>query len=365
MKPPKLILTYRFRIKNASSKRRLSLLARQTNLIWNYCNETSYHAVRNYSRWISSVELDALLAGSSKFTGLHSQTIQAISKEYVTRRIHSKKRKLRWRVSSGSKRSLGWIPFKAAGVQMRGHRIKYFGQEFKFWNSWEGKTPKQRSWPEEAVKILNGSFSEDSKGNWYLNLTCEVKPISVEHSIAEAGVDPGLKDTMTFSDGRRIENQRVYQEYEEKLAVAQKRGKKKQARKLSRKIANKRKDYLHKETTRISQTYKVIYIGNVSGKFLQKANGKSSTDASVGITRQFLNYKAMRHSGYCFEVSEVSSTIICSTCLQETGPSGLDGLGVREWSCNACGSHHDRDINSAQNILRFGRESLKQPGRAA
>lgn len=360
MNTQKLVLTYRFRIKGGSAIRRLRVLSRQVNLIWNYCNETSFRAIRNYSHWISHVELDALLSGSSKLTELHSQTIQAISKEYVTRRVQFKKRKLRWRVSSGSKRSLGWIPFKKAGIKVQGSRIKYFGQEFKFWNSWDGKKSNQRDWEKEAIKILNGCFSEDSKGNWYLNLTCEVKPIEMNHLVVEVGADPGIKDAMTFSDGRRIQNQQIYRQCEDKLANAQKRDKKKQVRNIHRKIANKRKDDLHKETTKVVRVYQKIFVGNVSGKFLQQSSGKSSTDASVGIIRQLLNYKAIRHSGRCIEVSEVSSTITCSHCLKKTGPSGLGDLGVREWSCSACGCHHDRDINAASNILRFGRESLKR-----
>jgi transposase len=215
------------------------------------------------------------------------------------------------------------------------------------------------------VKVLCGSFSEDAKGNWYLNLTCEVKALSWNHPKQEAGADPGLKDTLTLSDGTRIEAEKNYRILEEKLAKAQRAGKKKQARNILRKGAQRRKDHLHKSTTKVAQTYRILYLGDLSARFLQKTNGKSSIDASVGKVQQLLKYKAMRHSGVCKDVSERSSTITCSICLKKTGPNGLSDLGVREWKCSSCGSHHDRDINAARNILRFGRESLKQPDRAA
>ncbi len=232
-------------------------------------------------------------------------------------------------------------------------------QYFRIWNSWDGKCPRQRNWQDECLRILNGSFSEDSKGNWYLNLTCEVKVIDYRHPIEDVGGDPGLKDILVFSNGDRIANPNIYRKTEEKLAKFQRARKKKQTRNCNHKMKNQRKDYIHKETTRRVKLYRILFVGDVSGKFLQKTNGKSSTDASVGMARQHLNYKTRRYSGRCIEVPEGSSTITCSVCLKKTGPSGLSGLGVRGWSCKECGAIHDRDINAAQNILRLGRESLK------
>ncbi len=135
--------------------------------------------------------------------------------------------------------------------------------------------------------------------------------------------------------------------------------KKKQSKKIHAKIKNKRKDFLHKETTKIAKKYHSVFVGDVSGKFVQSGNGKSSTDASIGVIRDFLKYKAIRRSGHYYEVNENSSTITCSHCHKKTGPSGLSGLGVREWICSECHVHHDRDINAALNILRVGRDSLR------
>ena len=112
-----------------------------------------------------------------------------------------------------------------------------------------------------------------------------------------------------------------------------------------------------------------LFIGDVSGKFLQASNGKSSTDASTGAIRSILSYKAIRHQGRVVDVSErsIASTQTCSNpaCLKRTGPSGPGMLGVREWICSACGAVHDRDVCSAENHLRVGSDSLKQPVRAA
>lgn len=192
-----------------------------------------------------------------------------------------------------------------------------------------------------------------------------MKSLHSAHTEEDAGADPGLKTSLVLSNGDKIENQHYYRKYEDRLSKFQRAGKKKQVRNIHRKIANKRKDDLHKKTTEIAKKVKILFIGNVKGSFLQKTNGKSSSDASVGTIQQLLKYKAVRHSGRCLEVNESSSTITCSGCLEKTGPSGLSDMGVREWTCSQCGCQHDRDINAAQNILRLGRESLKQPNRAA
>ena len=108
-----------------------------------------------------------------------------------------------------------------------------------------------------------------------------------------------------------------------------------------------------------------VFVGDVSGKFVQSGNGKSSADASFGIIRNLLKYKAIRHSGNYYEVNENSSTVTCSNCQKKTGPSGLSDLGVREWICSECHIHHDRDVNAAKNILRVGRDSLRAAPKAA
>lgn len=338
----KVVTTMRYRVKNTSQ---LDGLARSVNFVWNYCNNTSFNAIRNHSRFLSEFDLHKLTSGSSKELGLHSVTVQAICEQYVIRRVQFKKTKLRWRTS---KRSLGWVPFKAGSIQVDGDRVCYLGRKYKVW----------LSRPIEG-RILSGAFSQDAQGHWYVNIVCEIPKIEQKQDIENVGVDLGLKTSATLSDGIKIYNTSEYRNLEEKLGKAQRANKRRLVKKVHAKIKNKRKDYLHKETTKIAKRYNTIFVGDVSGKFLQSTNGKSSIDASIGIIRNLLKYKAIRHSGHYVEVSENSSTVTCSVCLKKTGPSGLSGLGIREWNCSECHAQHDRDMNAAINILRFGRESLR------
>ncbi|MEO7162697.1 MAG: RNA-guided endonuclease TnpB family protein, partial [Bdellovibrionia bacterium] len=183
--------------------------------------------------------------------------------------------------------------------------------------------------------------------------------VDTQHSVEEIGVDPGLKDTATLSDGVKIENARIFAIHEAKLGSFQRNHKRKQARKLAAKIRNIRRDFLHKKTLELVKKYQTFFVGNVSGKFLQATNGKSSQDASVGLFRSILSYKAIRHQGRVIEVSEFASTVTCSNCFEKSGPGGLNDLGMREWICGICLSCHDRDTNAAKNILRVGRDSLR------
>lgn len=122
-----MIKTYKYRIKDASTAKRLMAMARSVNFVWNYCNEISLYAIKNRSKLLSSIDLQKLTTGSLKEIGLPSQTIQMVCQEYATRRKKAKKIKLRWR----GKRSLGWIPFNYQTIKIAGDSV-YFGARYSY-----------------------------------------------------------------------------------------------------------------------------------------------------------------------------------------------------------------------------------------
>ena len=116
---------------------------------------------------------------------------------------------------------------------------------------------------------------------------------------------------------------------------------------------------MHKWTTRIAQTYRKIFVGNVSSSQLARTKmAKSVHDASWSMSRNILRYKASRHGGVFQEVDEVSTftTQTCSTTgmLPPESTTTLSFQGLRYLSASACGEIHDRDVNAAQNILTLG-----------
>jgi putative transposase len=94
----------------------LRAMAGEVNFVWNYVNDLSYKVLQREHRFMSAYDLNAYTTGATKAgLSLHSQTVQAVNEEFVTRRKQFKKAKLRWRVSNPKKThySLGWVPFKA------------------------------------------------------------------------------------------------------------------------------------------------------------------------------------------------------------------------------------------------------------
>ena len=316
-------------------------MADSVNFVWNYCNETSIKAIRYNSEWLSGYDLNYLTSGCSKELGLHAQSIQAIGEEYANQRNTHKKSKLKWRTN---KRNLGWIPFKVEGIRILGRKVIYFGTNiFKIWKS-------------RSIKgdIKTGSFTQDSKGHWYICMQCEIKNIRCKNTL-HIGLDLGLKDNITCSDGRKFSRENLTLKYEQKLAMAQRAHKKKLIKTIHAKIRNSRKDWNHKVSTKLVKNAKMIVIGDIeSQKLMQTKLAKSVSDVAWGQLKSMFVYKAKKLGIDLRMINEAFSTQTCSKCKQRTGPKGLVGLKVREWTCSYCGSIHDRDINAAKNILRMG-----------
>ncbi|MGB6487592.1 MAG: transposase [Steroidobacteraceae bacterium] len=335
-----MVLTYRYKIKDATTGRHLKRQARAVNQVWNYCGEIHHAARRHNKRWPSGFDLINLTSGSSKLLGLHSDTVQAVCKQFALSRDTCGKRP-RWR----GRKALGWIPFQAPrAIRMQGDTAIFLGRRYGLW----------LSRPIEG-KILCGGFAEDARGRWYLNLQLEV-PQDREHGSGEAGIDLGLKSLVTLSTGEKIGAPRIYRQYERALAIAQRAGRKPRVRAIHAKIANCRRHFLHELSTRLVRESRRICVGNVNSSGLARTSlAKSVLDAGWSQLRSQLLYKATRHGAEYIEVDERFSTQVCSACTARSGPQGREGLVVRDWICSGCGARHDRDINSAINLLVSGR----------
>jgi IS605 OrfB family transposase len=340
--------TLKVRIKD----RHLSLLqqmAWSVNQVWNYVNALSQRAIRERGVFLSAYDIDPYTKGAGKDLGLHSQTLQEVSREYVTRRQQFKKTRLQWRKSGGVRRSLGWVPFKSGAVKWKNGQIYHNGHYFKVWDSYGLAQYRFRA----------GSFSEDARGRWYLNVVVEVEA-EVPAGQDAIGIDLGFKDTATCSDGTRLEAGRFYRDLEPALAKAQRARKKKRVKAIHAKIANRRKDALHKFSRQLVNRCGVIIIGDVkSSSFTRTNSAKTVYDTGWAMLKQFLSYKSAC-AGIVFQaVNEAYTTQACSCCgaISAHSPKGRAGLGIREWTCE-CGVTQDRDLNAARNILALGHERL-------
>jgi putative transposase len=347
--------TLHIRIKDKHAKA-LDALSRDVNMVWNYCNDLSYKHLQRTGKFFSSYDLQKYTAGATKEgLSINSASVQMIGAELVTRRKQFKKAKLRWRTSFGSRKSLGWIPFRHDCIAYKNGQLRYAGQCFGLWDSY-GLS---------QYKLGSGNFSQDARGRWYANICVEVPgfvgPIKPPELSECVGIDLGLKDFATMSDGVKIEAQRLYRGSEAKLAVAQRANKKSRVKAIHAQIANRRKDALDKLSTNLVKQNRAIFVGNVNASGLAKTNmAKSVLDAGWTSFRTMLSYKSIATGVLFEEVNEAYSTQTCSCCgtLPDSRPRGIAGLGIREWTCSECGAHHDRDVNAARNILQRGHALL-------
>jgi putative transposase len=301
------IRTLRLKVK-AEGYAWLNAAAIEVNQVWNFAKATSYKAAQPFAgkpKWLTAFDLDKLTAGATKcFERIDSGTIQRVNAEFATRRKQFKITRLRWRVSHGSRRSLGWIPFKAAQLRRKGKSLRFSGKAFRVFE-------RERL---KDVKWKCGCFAQDSVGDWWLCLPVAVEASQQVAPKKEVGIDLGLEHIATTSDGEKLLSRHFYRNMETKIAAAQRRGHKRQAKRLHRTAARRRKEALHRFSTKLVKEYQNIVIGDVSSRKLVKTRmAKSVLDAGWGILKAQLQYKGQQ-AGRCVSiVSERDTTRTCTT----------------------------------------------------
>ncbi|WJY48523.1 RNA-guided endonuclease TnpB family protein [Streptomyces chengbuensis] len=220
----------------------------------------------------------------------------------------------------------------------------------------------------EGAKPSTVTVSQDAAGRWFVSLLCEdasVKPFPANRNAV--GIDVGLDHLLTLSTGEKIANPGHERKDRARLALAQRRLAKKsngdganrakarrKVAKIHARIADRRRDGLHKLTTRLVRENQTIVIEDltVRNMVMNRSLARAISDVAWSEFRCLLECKA---SWYGREVIAVDrffpSSRLCSACgtLREKMP-----LNVRTWTCDGCGTTHDRDVNAAKNILAAG-----------
>ena len=120
-----MVLVYRYRVKSLSGL--LNRQARAVNFVWNFCRDSTAHAVKWGQRWPSGFDLNNLTKGSSKELGLHSGTVNAVCEQYAKSRNQHRRPFLRWR----GRKSLGWVPLKGRDLKREASAFRFAGNTFR------------------------------------------------------------------------------------------------------------------------------------------------------------------------------------------------------------------------------------------
>ncbi|MEU2860669.1 RNA-guided endonuclease InsQ/TnpB family protein [Streptomyces mirabilis] len=218
----------------------------------------------------------------------------------------------------------------------------------------------------EGVSPSTVTVSQDAAGRWFVSLLCEDPGIRhLPATDAAVGIDAGLEHLLTLSTGEKITNPRHERRDRAALAREQRRLAKKEkgsanrararlkVAKIHARIADRRRDTLHKITTRLVRENQTIVIEDLTVRNMVKNHrlARSISDAAWSEFRSMLEYKAVWYGREVIAVDRwFPSSKLCSACgtLQDTMP-----LNVRTWTCD-CGITHDRDVNAAHNLLAAG-----------
>ncbi len=215
-------------------------------------------------------------------------------------------------------------------------------------------------------KIYNITVERSKTNKYYCSICVNVEQEEYEHTGEVIGIDLGIKDLVIDSNGNKYKNSKYQEKVEKKIKHLQRLYSKKQKgsknQEKSRlklviaheKLSNKRKDNLHKITTKLIKENDIICIENLNVKGMTKNHhlAKSIQGCSFGNLVSMLKYKAAWHNRKIIEIGRFyPSSKLCHCCGHRMQYMGLE---IRNWTCPVCHSEHDRDINAAINIKNEG-----------
>lgn len=277
------------------------------------------------------------------------------------------------------KRKLGRPKFKKRGVAVDSFRIP--GQKLGYGMSFNlergaVKIPKIEN-PVKVVfdrnfngRVKSATISKNKIDEYYISVCVEEEIQQLPKTYNDIGIDLGLTDLLILSDGTRFQNPKIFRETQVELKRAQQHLSRKtkgsnrynkqrlKVAKIYSKITRQREWYYHNITLWLAKNFDAIILEdlNVSGMIKNRSLAKSIADAAWSTLTGMLSYKAKWYGKEVFQIRRFfPSSKLCSSCGHRHG--NMD-LSVREWTCSSCETHHDRDINAAQNIYKEGMKKL-------
>lgn len=356
-----------------------------TRFIWNCSLEYLTWMYRGFGVSVKKADLQREIAECKSdfpwIRDVHSQAVQE-----TTDRLYLAMQSFFRRVKAGDEKP-GYPKFKSKNkgdhnsftfkqdvkVNMKTHKITLpkIG-EMKFYGT-----------QDIPSKIKTCQIVKDFDG-WHAHVVCEDTRERLTPCNKVVGIDLGVKTLVVLSDGTTVENPHLDKEFDQKIAnlqraLSRKKKGSKNRKKTQRQISKlyglkrrKKKDFMHKATTKIINENQVIFCEDLKTKNLTKRckakkdeqgnylkNGqaaksglsKAILNASPGMLVQMLENKANLYGRTLIKVAPQHTSQDCHVCGFRNKKLRLSH---REWTCPDCGTHHDRDLNASINILNRG-----------
>ena len=319
----------------------------------------SFKAGKSTSYKEQANQLPEIKDAYPEFKAIHSQVLQDVLKR-VDKSFKAFFRRCKFGEKPGFPRFKGKdrfhsITYPQSGFVMNGSRI---------YLSSIGKVKLRVHRDMIAGAKIKTCTVKKNGNHWYCSLTFETSKISVPKKIVSSaiGIDLGLENFATLSNGETIGNPRHLRKSEDRLkeiqseySIRKTKTTKQKLIKLHRKIANQRTDFLHKESTKLINSFDMVAYEDLNIKAM--VNGRYSKgihDAGWGKFIAMIEYKAESASTYAIPVNPYHTSQICSGC----GTLVKKEIHQRFHNCPICSLSIHRDLNAAINILKSGTDSL-------
>ena len=233
-------------------------------------------------------------------------------------------------------------------------KIRLNGRWYRFWYS-----------REIQGNINRVTVKRDALGDWYITVLTDFKGLTPEPKTGDAaGFDFGFKDFLTCSDGTKYQSPEFYTQSAKKVKQANRevsrkvRGSNNRKRasqhpaRTHRKIQRQREDHHWKLSLEIVRKFDVSFFEDLNLNGMKRLWGGKVSDLAFGEFMLKMRWQAKKRGKRVETIGRWEATTpICHSCGQKYLFIELD---VRDWYCDSCKIHHDRDVNAAINILKVG-----------